>query len=547
MRQPLYLNLDEEVVSILAKIKKAGGDDIVLVVPRGAKILSSVTVLRLLEEQSQQLGKKIAIATADERGKAVIKKAGIALVSPTAAHLGQGLAGAGRRIRAMGDIRRPSNLMASGRRTTGGQATSHRISPAAQSKAENLSALIAPQTSEQTIKMPEVVPYRRIKYRYIFVPLITALLVGAVFVFYILPHAEVTVIPRTEPITRDLEIQVEAARGIPDIQNLSIPGKKISEELTEAKTYPSTGTKNVGERASGFVTVYNFSKSSLILKKATTRLEAGGKRYYFLQDVGSIRPTARIGADLEVDPTSLIDPVPIGAVDSGEQFNLPAGARFEIYNEVFGHQPNVLYAINGNPIAGGTSKQVKIVSGGDVETARGDLQKTLADTLREKIKAKLSASSRLAENSYRADVLEENISKPVGAEAEQFEFRQKVRITALTYSQQDARDLIVGRTVRLLPDNKFLPAQQKEDVTAQFVSLDLAGGVGTLKAHFESEVRYQINTDVLSRSLLGKTPAQVKEILLARPEVQDVQVTLSPFWVNTVPRFSSKVLVKVKQ
>ncbi|MCL5435796.1 MAG: hypothetical protein M1275_01825 [Patescibacteria group bacterium] len=71
--------------------------------------------------------------------------------------------------------------------------------------------------------------------------------------------------------------------------------------------------------------------------------------------------------------------------------------------------------------------------------------------------------------------------------------------------------------------------------------------MGTLRAHFESEVRYQINADFLMQSLPGKTATQVKEILLSRPEISDVSVFFSPFWVKSVPKFGNKIDFKIAQ
>jgi len=189
------------------------------------------------------------------------------------------------------------------------------------------------------------------------------------------------------------------------------------------------------------------------------------------------------------------------------------------------------------------------LSAGDVDAARKDLGVVFAEKLQQDVKGKITADSTLASNAFNAEVLQENLNHAVGNEAESFELKQKVRMNALVYSRTDVRDLIVERIVKLLPANKYLPSEstQGEDVKADFVSLDLNAGVGTLHAHFESLIRYKIEPDTLARSLAGKTSVQVKEILLARPEIQDVEVNLWPSWVRSVPRFSSKLDIKVLQ
>lgn len=544
MPRTIYLQFDEEIISALQKIRRTGDPEIIMVVPTGAKLFRNLTGLKLLKREAEKYEKTFFLATADERGRLLAARAGISLATqPLASPAGVAAAVAKKpALTRMGDIvMRPL-------KSTLPEKVKVETPLKAVAQTTELVDLIGPQSgSAADIKVPEPVRIPMPPLRYTLLPAVVVVLILALLAVFVLPSADIIVKPRTEPVTRDLEVQVDSKVGVPDVSNLTIPGKIITDQVSVSKTYAATGVKNTGEKASGFVTLYNFSKTTLILRKGTTRLEAKGKVYYFLQDVGNIRPTGRIGADLEVDQSSLVDPVPIVAADSGEDSNLPAGTRFEIYNEVFGHQPQALYATNGNPVAGGTNKQLKIVSAADIEAARQDLKDLLVSKFRESVKQKLTPDSQLSDNAFATSVVEEKIAPLVNSEAENFSLSQTANITALAYDESDVRDLIVERIVRLLPENKYLLPAQAQRLSAQFVSLDLAGGIGTLRAHFESEVRYQINADFLSRSLPGKSATQVKEILLARPEIQDVQVKLSPFWVNTVPRFGNKINFKIQQ
>lgn len=554
MVKTIYLEYDEEVLSVLQKIRKSGTDEIRLVIPKEARLFRNLTGLRLLRREAEKYQKTLSIATADERGRLLVTRSGLSLASSameTKSDFETNSLPATGRKGAMGDIMlRPVKPLKTAQakplpQTPVSLPSKNRNSEIQPEK--DLEALIGPKETSPKIKLPEPVKLPRLSYKFTVLPAVAVVLILAVLGFFVLPAASVTVVPRTEPITRDLEMQVDSSSPVADVQNLTIPGKRDTQEISMSQDYPATGVKNIGEKASGFVTLYNFSKNSLILRSSTTRLEAGGKIFYFLQDVGSIKPTARIGTDLQVDQSSLIDPVPIVAGGSGEDYNFPTGTRFEIYNEVFGHQAEVLYAINANPIAGGTNKEIKILSATDVEQARADLSLKIAGKMRMDLGQTATSEVKLLDNAYVLQVKEESLSKKINDETDSFTLSQKTLATALLFNEQDVRDLIVERIVRLLPENKYLLPEQQQKLTEQFVSLDISGGVGTLRAHFESQVRYQINADFLVRGLPGKTPTQVKEILLARPEISDVTVSLSPFWVKTVPRFNSKIHFKVQQ
>ncbi|MCL5435797.1 MAG: hypothetical protein M1275_01830, partial [Patescibacteria group bacterium] len=459
MTKTLYLEYDEEVLSVLQKIRNSAEAEVVLVVPKDARLFRNLTGLRLLKQEAEKYQKILSIATADERGRMLVKRAGIPVLSAVSQSAAQPLEqSASLRLRrgasGMGDVLvRPVKPLPKVSTKSSEAQTSAPVEPV-QSSVSELAELIGPKEESPKIKLPEPVKIPHLPFRYTVLPALIFLAVLFVLAVFILPKATVKVVPRTEPITRDLEMQVDASAGVPDVQNLTIPGKRLTQEVAQSGIYPTTGVKNVGEKASGFVTLYNFSKNSLILKSATTRLEVNGKSYRFLQDVGSIRPTARIGTDLEIDKSSLIDPVPVVAEGAGGDYNLPAGAHFEIYNEVFGHQPDVLYAVNANPIAGGTNKEVKIVSAADIESARADLKSKIGEQVRKSLSATASADVKLLDNAFTVSVKEEKVSRQVNEEAESFELSQKAEVTALAFSEPDVRDLIVERIVRLLPENK---------------------------------------------------------------------------------------------
>lgn len=77
MHQTFYIDVDEEITSIVERIRKAHLDEIVIVVPKGALLIQSVINLKLLKKEAENLGKEIIIVTQDKTGKALIEKTGI--------------------------------------------------------------------------------------------------------------------------------------------------------------------------------------------------------------------------------------------------------------------------------------------------------------------------------------------------------------------------------------------------------------------------------------------------------------------------------------
>lgn len=77
MHQIFYIDVDEEITSIISKLKKSKTKENIFVVPRRALILQSVVSLKVLKKQAEKFKKQIMIVTQDEQGRAITEKIGI--------------------------------------------------------------------------------------------------------------------------------------------------------------------------------------------------------------------------------------------------------------------------------------------------------------------------------------------------------------------------------------------------------------------------------------------------------------------------------------
>src|SRR3990167_6766132 len=79
MIRSIYLNLEDDIPKITARLKRERADEVVLVFPKKSFIFSDSINLRLLKKQVDLLGKKVHILTMDEMGQAYAKEAGFNL------------------------------------------------------------------------------------------------------------------------------------------------------------------------------------------------------------------------------------------------------------------------------------------------------------------------------------------------------------------------------------------------------------------------------------------------------------------------------------
>ncbi len=77
MHKTLYIDIDEEITSIVDRVKKAEGKEIIIVAPKNAILLQSIVNLKLLKKEADRQKKQLLIVTQDKIGKKLIEKAGI--------------------------------------------------------------------------------------------------------------------------------------------------------------------------------------------------------------------------------------------------------------------------------------------------------------------------------------------------------------------------------------------------------------------------------------------------------------------------------------
>ncbi|MBI4363684.1 MAG: baseplate J/gp47 family protein [Candidatus Doudnabacteria bacterium] len=492
---PLVIKLGkkDDIASVVKKIKDLKERDVVFELEKGSVLLSSSANLRLIKRTAEVLGKKVRVSTNDPMGKMIARKAEM-------------LAGdeAEKVKRVVRNSSRFSDIVSSKR-------------------------ILPPQTLQslniKVPKLPSLPSFPKLKISKYFILGASAVVVILFALAVILPQAQITVYARSEPINRDFEIQVDSAAKQADQSTFTIPAELISREVSDTKTFTTTGTQISGTKATGAVTIYNNTSTTLRLRAVTTTLSANGKNFRFTADVSGIKPNGTTG------------PVAIEASEPGDSYNLAANTRLEIINSALGNRD--VYAMNEAALAGGTSNGVKIFSQEDFDRAVVSMTEQLLAKVQEDLSATILPSGS------NVEVLAKTASKEVGVEAESFDFTMIGRIRALVYKKDNLTSVMTENINSILSSDKYL-LNSKDEIRAQFKSVDLAAGKGVLNVHFETTVAYKIDTTGLSRLLAGKTGPQIRDILLTKPEIDRVDVKFSPFWVNKAPRFNGKIRIQSK-
>lgn len=77
MPETHYIEIDEEIISAVSRLRKSGDPENIFVFPKRSLILQSIINLKLLGREAEKLGKKVIVMTQDEQGMRLAEKAGL--------------------------------------------------------------------------------------------------------------------------------------------------------------------------------------------------------------------------------------------------------------------------------------------------------------------------------------------------------------------------------------------------------------------------------------------------------------------------------------
>lgn len=529
------LGKKDDIAAAVKIIKNMREKTAIFELDEKSPLLRSSDNLKLMKKTAESLGKSITVSTDDEIGMVLAKKAGV-LSDDVEVHMPK--SPAKRRV-ARSDMQSRFSGMAPAKPVNKVSINEPMVSrniPAADFGGDDFEE---PKKRSWSWR-PRFPRGRGRNILSVLSGLVLICLLAAIF----LPSATIIVHARSESITRDFEITVDAGLTKADFDNLEIPGVLVSKEKSLTKHYEATGSRATGESASGSVTLYNFTGNTLTLRQATTTLVTeDGRKYSFTRDVTGLRATD--GTEQNPNESTLIDPVPVVAQEPGESQNLPANTRFSVVNAALGNQ-NV-YGINKLGISGGSATATTVVSSEDLDRAVGSLVGDIVSEAEQELSAQTQSTIKLVDSGLKTEVLARSSNIEAGEPGDSFDMTAIVRINGIGFKDEDVISLITSKINQVLSSDKYLP-QTEGEYTATFKNFDAASGRGVLAVNFTTKVAYKVNNDNLSKLLAGKNAEEIRDILLSKPEVDTVEVTFWPSWlVRKAPRMNGKIYIETKE
>ena len=559
-KDTIYIDIDDEITGIIDKVHASDGKIVALVLPKRAAVLQSIVNMKLLKRAADDEKKHLVLITSEAGLLPLAGVAGLHVAKsltsrpeiPTAPDADD----AEETIdEPAGDIE-PDFTPAAVALTPVGQLAG--LPPMDDDEVETVelddetaaeddqsSKTFEPPVTAKNPKNKKLAVPNFERFRLVMVAGgigLIILIVGLYFALSVLPRAEISIATNARNINLSFAFTADSQAKTVDKTNHVLPAKIVDQPKTSTEQAAATGSKNLGSKASGKVTLSLADCSTAqVTIPAGSGITSNGLTYIMQQEADMT--SVKVGNNCKNSefPQYSSSTVDVIAQQGGANYNRDAGSTFSVPK-----YPGVS-ASNSAAVSGGTDNVVKVVSQNDVDAAKAKMTTNNSASVRTTLQTKLKNSGYyplLVTFTTGDPVVTTSVN--VGDQADTFTVNQVVTYTLMGVKQDDMKTLLTD-SIKEKVDSKKQSILDDGLNTARF---NLEGGTPTaaqLTVQATGVAGPELNVDTITKQILGKKTGEIQALLKSNPDVTDVKVKYSPFWVGSVPTNASKVKVIIEK
>ena len=543
-RDLIYIDTDDDVTSIVGRIKQSSEVVVALVPPKRIGVLQSVVNLRLLQRAAKVAKKRLAIVTTDPSLVNLASGLGI----PVAKNIN-----AQAKVPDMVDEEEISDVIDGNDITVSDVPRGRRET----SEDKEISAAVAaietddrikndldadgvPDDEEEKPKKPvkkksKVPNINSLRNKLLIGGGIAVVLIGfLVWALIFAPQATITIQAKTSPleISKTLTLIPSSDKDVADGRLSPVVKQKKTNESVE---FEATGSREVGENAAGTVAFCydetNFNpdtgEKNAITLDAGTRLYANNVQFTIDSAV-----TIEGGRKSASGKCETYYRVKATAVNIGEEGNIAKSTEMSVAGY------SSLEAVAYDDFTGGSKETVKVVQQSDVDAAVAKLrERGDSDAARDELKGQMSDSTVVIDSSFNTGQGEVKVSPAVGeSPAENGKATASLEITyTLVGVDRDDLGEVLDEQLKSETDGKDQKVYNNGLDEVKFSGFTTVDNGYSVVINTNGHVGPIINEDDVRKQAVGKKSEEIRALLMETDGVNDVSVNMSPFWVSKAP------------
>lgn len=505
----IEIELHEDVISVLHKIKEINDTGIELVVPEGAVLFDNILNLKLLQKWSDQEEKVINFQTDDMNGQNML-------------------------MSLEEEEKSPEEITAEG------------------------ASSIEEKVPAQKLSMPKVslsLPVIKFKKgKFLIILLIVLAFLGLVgYLAYDhysnQPVADIKIIVNSDPLTRSLEIKVINGQESSAEEKI-LKGLTMEASLEDEITVETTGEKIVGEKAKGEITIYNKTIEEKEFKEGTDIFYTDDDDDEYVYEL-----TEDVTVPAREDPEEPEDPIVPGsanveveATEIGNDYNIDEGEDLEVEDQ---EESDFVAEVNED-IDGGKEETIMIVSQEDIDSAIDALAENSEENALRALDMKITGDQKLIKGSESVAVVKEIFSHKLDDETEELTLAQTFTAKALTYNLNDLNNLVEELTEDLIPEGFEISTKERSvnvEVLGNTETTVLNSNEADLQVTLKTFVVPKISEDAIKQDIMGMDVGDAQKYLGSIRNIKTYELNLKPNipLFDYIPKDESRIIINLER
>lgn len=558
-KDTIYIDIDDEITAIIDKVRNSSSKVVALVLPKRATTLQSIVNMKLLKRAADQNKQNLVLVTTESGLMPLAGAVGLHVAKTPTSRPEIPVApvvhnGAEEQVNESDDLlaedeETPLVLGAAANKSVGelaGETMPLPSRPAPESGIETVeldnedkAAALAPVAGKAS--QPKVKKDSKLKipdfnkFRLLLIlggALLLLLIVGGYFALVVLPKATIAIATNASNVNTNIDFTLSTTATSANTGKKIVPAKQVSTQKTYTGTANASGQQNNGDKASGSVTLSAGSCSAIVPANlpSGSGLSAGGKTYITKSSTAFTTVVSRGKCTWQGT-----GPTPISAQNSGASYNTDS-ANFTVSNR------SDLTATGSAD--GGTDDIQTVVSQADIDSAKGKIASD-GNSVQDDLTSQLKGQGLYAiVATYTTGATSYTNSTSAGSVATSVTVTATITYTMLGTNEDDIKALVDNDIKRQIDTSQ--QGILTEGINQGAFKLSNATATGAaMNIQTTAEVGPSIDTGTVASEAAGKKSGDIKATIKSNPDVTDVEVKLSPFWVTKAPKNVNKITVTV--
>lgn len=530
----IYIDVEDDITSVIEKLKSSGEKIVALVPPKGSSVLQSVVNLKLLKRAADSSGKQPVIVTNNQALLALA--GGASLYAAKNLQSKPTIPGKDTIDELPDDEVEVSDAV-------GTMADPDVQDDDVELTDEELAGLTAEDgtgsvplkgadtkpKSKKTKKIPNFDSFRK---KLLVGGGIAAVILVVSLLLFGRTKTSVVLRAETTPVDVQFDATVDTGLSSSDPASYKLKASTQEQKKTVTQSFTPTGQKDLGTKASGDMT---FAIKCSDVTSFPTTIPAGttvtASGLSFVTDSKATLSTPGSGGGCQFTGNTTVT-----SKENGDKYNLSARSySVSGYSKVTG---------TGSDMTGGTSRIVTVVSQDDVNKATEALKAQDTSAVRKDLQKAFGDSIKPLDDSFTVVLANVSSEPGVDSEANSASLTAEATYTMLGVGQDDLSNAMNEyiKTQMTNPGQQSVYDNGYSNVKLVKKSGDEKSAVYTVTS--TAQYGPQFDTDALAKEIAGNKAGEARSTLQSLPGVKSVDINLTPFWASKLPD-ASRINIKI--